>query len=697
MDTAYDPEQAQLRQTRQRLQHVLHALEAGFWEWDVATDAVVLDERWAQIVGHQLSDFADLKGHAFIYLCHPEDHAESVRRTYDCLEGRTDHYACEMRMRHKDGHWVWVLDSGSVTERDAQGRPLKMIGARQDISARKEAQTELHRESERFIALAQVSNTGVWEWDQQRQYLWCSKEYFSMLGRDPQDYSTDGSPNLENTWLRLLHPDDLEAAKTRFARYLQAGAPGMYQSEFRMQHADGSWVWIWSRGSALRDAAGRASHIVMGTHINISALKEAQQRLYESRQQLQRISNNLPDAMVYQLDCGMDGSSRRMTYVSTGVERLHGLSVAQVLDDARLLYDQVQEPDRQRLQAREQACIAELREFRVEFRLRLPDGRQRWRLMVSSPHRGPDGHVRFDGIEIDITERKDQEQLIQQLNSELEQRVQERTAELSAALQELQQAQQELLQREKLAALGALVAGVAHELNTPIGNAVTVASTLGQTHKNFIALTQTGLTRSALAQYQQDMSEGGQIIERNLERAAQLIGSFKQLAVDQTSSQRRRFALRELCQEVALAMRPALRKTPITLEQQIAPELVLDSYPGPLGQVLMNLINNALLHAFAGRAEGRITLSAQPTEPGWLQLCVADDGMGIAPDNQKKVFDPFFTTKLGQGGSGLGLHICYTLVTGLLGGSITLESQPGQGSCLTLHLPLQAPLAPGGG
>lgn len=549
---------AQVEQTRQRLAHVVQAMQAGIWEWSVPSDELLLDARWADIVGYQLSELQPINGQTFVRLCHPDDLAESARMTRACLEGRTNQYTCESRMRHKDGHWVWVLDSGSVIERDAAGRPLKMIGARQDISARKQAQEALHQENQRFAALARVSNTGVWEWDQNRQYLWCSPEYFSMLGRDQHDYVIDGSANLQNTWIDLLHPDDVQRASAHFADYLAAGAQGMYENEFRMLHANGSWVWIWSRGSALRDAQGRYNGKTMGTHINISSLKETQARLDE-------------------------------------------------------------------------------------------------------------------------------------LNARLEQRVAERTAELSATLAHLQRAQHELLQSEKLAALGALVAGVAHELNTPIGNAVTVASTLVQTHQRFKAQTEQGLTRSALADYLHDVGEGGQIVERNLARAAELIGSFKQLAADQTSNQRRPFALHDLVQEIALAMRPAIRKTPVALQLQVPEGLPLDSYPGPLGQVLMNLINNALVHAFEGRVDGTITLSAQPLSPGWLRLSVQDDGCGIAPENQQKVFDPFFTTKLGQGGSGLGLHITYTLVTGLLGGRIALHSPPGQGCCFTLDLPQVAP------
>jgi len=678
---------SEMAQERQRLASILDAMQAGTWEWDLASGGVVLNERWAEIAGYSLAELLPLSDQTLTRLCHPDDLVRSQAEAGAHFAGHKARYACEMRVRHKDGHWVWVFDSGSVVARDAGGRPLKMMGARQDITARKRVEEAFRQESERFMALANVSKTGVWEWDERSGALWCSPEYFSMLGRDaPKE-----QPTIDNAWLELLHPDDRAQAEQCFADYLAAGAVGMYQNEFRMRHGDGRWIWIWTRGSALRDAQGQYTGKIMGTQSDITSIKQAQASLRESQQQLERISNNIPDCMVFQLDCGLAGEQRRMTYISQGVERMHGLSAQAVLDDATLLYRQTVPEDRERLQAHERQCIARMTEFKEEVRSVLPDGSQRWSVVISSPRRTEDGHLLFDGIEMDVTERKQREQEIHELNTHLEHRVQERTAELRAALERLHRAQEELLQSEKLASLGALVAGVAHELNTPIGNAVTVASTLVQAHQRLRAQVENGLTRSALAEYLDDAQEGGQIVERNLQRAAELIGSFKQLAVDQTSTQRRSFALHELTQEITLAMRPSVRKTPFVLQEDIPLGLRLDSYPGPLGQVLMNLINNALLHAFEGRDSGTITVAAKAGPPGWLVLSVTDDGCGIPPEHQKKIFDPFYTTKLGQGGSGLGLHIAYNLVTGLLGGRIELRSQVQQGCQFALHLPLVAP------
>ena len=187
------------------------------------------------------------------------------------------------------------------------------------------------------------------------------------------------------------------------------------------------------------------------------------------------------------------------------------------------------------------------------------------------------------------------------------------------------------------------------------------------------------------------------MLERNLQRAAELIGSFKQIAVDQSSYQRRGFELAEVVQEIAVALRPTLRRGGVTLVDDTPPGLRMDSFPGPLGQVLINLVNNAVVHAFEGGAGGRVLIGAEALGGDRVGLWVEDDGRGIAPEHLRQIFDPFFTTQLGQGGSGLGLHIVYTLVTGLLGGRISVQSAPGRGTRFHIELPCRAPATAAGG
>lgn len=286
----------------------------------------------------------------------------------------------------------------------------------------------------------------------------------------------------------------------------------------------------------------------------------------------------------------------------------------------------------------------------------------------------------------DITLRHQMEERMAQLNSELETRVDQRTAELRLA-------QDELVRSEKLAALGSLVAGVAHELNTPIGNAVTVASTLHDKTGEFAELVNGGtLKRSALNGYLESATKASDLLLRSLAQARNLVASFKQVAVDQTSDQRRRFDLGEVVGEVLMTLSPTIRKTPISVIVDIPEGIVMDSYPGPLGQVVTNFVNNALLHAFEGRLAGTVIIRASPTNEEEVRMTVSDDGNGIPEADQRRIFDPFFTTKLGRGGSGLGLNIVYNIVTTVLGGKVGVDSRVGAGTTFTLKMPVSAPV-----
>jgi len=292
----------------------------------------------------------------------------------------------------------------------------------------------------------------------------------------------------------------------------------------------------------------------------------------------------------------------------------------------------------------------------------------------------------------DISELRRAQRNIEDLNQTLERRVTERTAELSAALDALSRTQEELVRSEKLAALGALVAGIAHELNTPIGNSVTVATTLAaRTTEMVEAYTSGRLRRSDFDKFADSALRATDLLMRSLTRAEELVRSFKQVAVDQTSAQRRRFDLGEVLHEMAITLSPMFKGCPYTLEVVDAGSLPMDSYPGPLGQIFTNLVSNALLHAFDGRPTGHIVVTPRAIDERTVAIEFADDGKGIPPENLRRIFDPFFTTRLGRGGSGLGLHITYNLASRVLGGRIDVYSVPGEGSRFTVTLPCVAP------
>jgi signal transduction histidine kinase/tetratricopeptide (TPR) repeat protein len=262
----------------------------------------------------------------------------------------------------------------------------------------------------------------------------------------------------------------------------------------------------------------------------------------------------------------------------------------------------------------------------------------------------------------------------------------------SVAYTHLRDAMDQLVVQEKLAALGALVAGVAHELNTPIGNCLLTASTLQEKTRVLETTAASGaMRRSTLSDYLETSRDGLELVTRGLRSAAELVQSFKQVAVDRATEQRRSFDLLRTSQEVIATLQRNIGVAGHRIEIDIAHGIVLDGYPGPYGQVLTNLVNNALLHAFGSKKGGSMHLLALPWRGSGIEIRFSDDGVGIAPENLKRIFDPFFTTKLGQGGSGLGMSISYNIVTSLFGGEFEVSSILGQGTCFTLRLPANAP------
>jgi len=270
------------------------------------------------------------------------------------------------------------------------------------------------------------------------------------------------------------------------------------------------------------------------------------------------------------------------------------------------------------------------------------------------------------------------------------------TAEqMALALDRLRKTQRELIQAEKMAALGGLVAGVAHEINTPLGVAVTAASAFAQDTERFAGVYRGGaLKRSDLEDYVASASEAMGFVLGNISRAADLVQAFKQVAVDQTTDQIRRFNLGDYLGEVLRNLLPQFRRLPHRLETALDPDLVVSSAPGAIAQIVTNLVMNALTHAFAGQDRPgtiEVSLGAASDQPGWVELSVSDNGAGIDAATLPRIFDPFFTTRRDAGGTGLGLHLVYNLVTQRLAGRIDVTSEPGQGTRFTVGFPRNAP------
>lgn len=278
------------------------------------------------------------------------------------------------------------------------------------------------------------------------------------------------------------------------------------------------------------------------------------------------------------------------------------------------------------------------------------------------------------------------------INEELEVRVADRTAELETTLQRLRESQQSLANSEARATMSTMIAGLSHELSTPLGNSLMANSTIADSTREFQALmTNVGLKRIDMTNFVGVVDQGVGMVESNLLRANELLKNFRQVAADQASEQRRNFDVAQVVKEVVHTMGPSLKRYTHRVVIDIEPGIEMDSQPGPLGQIVINLINNAYLHAFEGVAKGVLTIEAK-SDGGWVDMYVRDNGIGIPTENLEKLFQAFFSTKIGKGGTGLGMAIVQNLVTKTLCGSVDVQSTVGEGTEFRIRLPRVLPM-----
>ena len=567
----------------------------------------------------------------------------------------TGSFHAETRHRRHDGSEFPVeVNAIAITY---EGRTYA-IGFACDITERKRDH-EILKRSETDLQLAvEVAGLGHWKWDIRTGELIWSERCKALYGLPPDTELT------YERFLARVHPDDRARVDALLREALEKR--GGYELEKRLVWPDGSVRWTSSMGRVICDSDDQPV-LMVGVTLDITERKQAEDALRLTQFTVDRTAD-----AVFLID-----AESRFKYVNEAAcvaldytrEELTSMSIPDIDPDVsdQMASDIFQDLKRQG-------------SLRFETRHRRKDG-------TTFPVEVNANYIAFSGEELNscfvrnITERKRAEDELERHQEHLEELVTERTAEL-------RQAMEQLVQAEKLAALGHLVAGMAHELNTPLGNARVVASSLGAEVRNFAAAVDAGaLRRSQVATFLERSREAVELLERNAARAADLISNFKQVAVDQVSARRRRFDLRQTVEELLVTLQPQLKRTAHRIELDIPRELELDSYPGPLEQVLANLVGNSLTHGFAGIEAGLIRVRAAPLDGDRVQIDYTDDGVGIPDGLLHRIFEPFFTTRLGQGGSGLGLYIVYNLVTGVLGGTIRGFSDVGKGVAFVLILP----------
>jgi PAS domain S-box-containing protein len=489
-----------------------------------------------------------------------------------------------------------------------------------------------------------------------------------IMGYDAPEQMINSVSDIAHTI--YVHP----AARAEYQLLMQRD--GMVREfEYQVRARDDAVLWLSDSATAVRNEAGEVVRYE-GTVRDITDQKRAEDAVAEGRRLLQQVIDTVP-AMINVKD-------RQLRYVLMNryMAGIFGVEPADAI--GRTTTDLMSRYGARKTDENDKRVLASGKGlgFYEEEYLDSSGNLRQW-LVNKLPLLDADGEIeQIVTVALDIGERKRGEQEMRKAKDAAE-----------AALRNLRETQNSLIEAEKLAALGRLVAGVAHEVNNPVGISLTVASSLERKTALFAAEVARGeIRRSRLNEFLETSRDASSQLVANLNRAAELITSFKQVAADRNYSDQRIFDLGDLTEQVVMSLRPGLRKHHLTLTVDCQPNLIMNSYPGPYGQVLTNLFLNSVAHAFPDGKPGTINIQVRESGKDNVEVIFSDNGCGMSLDVRRRAFDPFFTTRRDQGGTGLGLHIVYSIVTNRLGGRLDLDSEPGGGTRIQLILPRVAPL-----
>ncbi len=570
-----------------------------------------------------------------------------------------------IRVRHHDGHWLHL--EGMFTAMYGVSGVEGVVLNYRDITDRVDSEQAMRRSQRQMATLVGNLPGMVYRCrgDQNLSLAYVNDGCLGLTGYAREEL-LDGRAV---TAPQFIHPADFPYVRTTIWDAMERHAP--FRIEYRMITKQGDLKWVWEQGVGVYDEHGRLE-TVEGFVLDVSERVQAENELRRSKYSIDHAS----DAVYW---IGEDGSLVDVNDTACQIldfsrDELLRMSIIDISRDlAPEEWPQIWRTvrDKGSVLAQGLHCTKTGRVFPVE---------------VSSSYQEFGGRKFQCAFARDITERKESERRVQDMNLQLERRVEERTAEL-------QEAQARLIMSEKMAALGNLVAGVAHEINTPLGISVTAASHLEQRIRTARDTYRAGrLSKSEFEEFLATVDESATLVLANLNRAAVLVQSFKQVSVDQSAEQRCTFRLGAYLGEVLVSLRAELKRKRVDVAVSCPEDLTLDGYPGAISQIMTNLVMNSLIHGFEERECGGIRIEVVASER-IVRLRYADDGCGMSRDQVLRIFDPFFTTKRGRGGSGLGMNIVFNLVTQMLGGTIVCQSTSGGGCSFDIVVPLEAPVS----
>ncbi|HKL86835.1 MAG TPA: PAS domain-containing sensor histidine kinase [Treponemataceae bacterium] len=462
-----------------------------------------------------------------------------------------------------------------------------------------------------------------------------------------------------------------------------------------MSHLVGD-IWMENYIVPIYDSQGILEGVA-GAAIDITVEKKAQKELEDTLNLQQALIDSAPGILY------MYNADQELIYWNKNHELITGYSNSE-LSKMTLMDWYKGDPQSKEAVIKGLSNTSKTGFGSAEAFLRCKNGTKKFFYLTACPVKVHEENC-FVGVGVDISDRRNAELKLVDLNKNLEKQIDDRTAdlkranadlvstnamlasrneELGKANEKLRNMQNFLIESEKMAALAGLVAGVAHEVNTPLGIGVTAASHLSDMSTELIeAIQNKKLNDSQLSGFIADIKDGSDIILHNLNRAGKLIQSFKQLSVDQSGEPKRIFEVGSYMEEILQSVSPSIRKTKIKISVVCPESIVVNGYPGAFAQIITNLIMNSTIHAFPTDSEGTITITLT-RQKDLLLVVFEDDGIGMPPDVLSRLFEPFFTTKRTTGGTGLGLSVVYSLVTQKLGGTIECKSSVGKGTKFTI-------------
>ncbi len=553
---------------------------------------------------------------------------------------------------------------------------LKTEEIKKELADKTRAQSALSESEKKYRLLVETSQDLIWAMNPSFEWTYVNSACMSIYGFSPEEM-------IGKKVRDFTHPDYIEDYRMNMKKMISEGRKNI--NKFETIHIGKNkkpinllfnTVILWDKNSNIEGYLGTASDISERVNM-INTLKE-------NERMLSTLMSNLP-GIVYR---SLYNQNWTMIFLNEGFRKLTGFEPDDFINDRDSSFAQLIHPDeRERIWLSVTEAVNSNNPFEIIYRLRKKNNQYMW---VWEKGRAvyKNGNFEFiEGIIEDITSLKNAEDDIRKLNLGLEQRVAERTYELKKSLEDLKAAQKQLIESEKMAALGSLVAGVAHEINTPVGIGVTAASYLREKTaeiQNILKVQKPDDVQ--LKKYFTIAEESTNVVLNNLSRASDLIGSFKQIAVDNANENRmRKFNLKEYLSEIILNLKHELKKNHISLEYQCPGDIILDNYPGIFSQIFTNLIMNSMIHAFNGQSqrEIKIDVSRNGSE---LLIDYRDNGRGIPEENIDRIFDPFFSTREDEGGTGLGLNIVYNLVNYKLNGNIQCYSRENEGTGFQIKL-----------